>query len=84
METSKTIKKEVSMKTALCLSTLLILALTAQAAEDKSTSVKKSATGVCHSSESRFYAKLKHFTSYDSLKACLDSGGSLPGKKAQK
>lgn len=72
------------MKNALCLSTLMILALTAQAADNKSVSVKKSASGVCHSAESRFYAKLKNFTSFDSLKACLDSGGTLPGKKAKK
>jgi hypothetical protein len=72
------------MNKAFCLSTLLILSLSAQAAQSKSEPVKKSATGVCHSAESRFYGKLKNFTSYESLKACVDSGGHLPGKKAQK
>ena len=76
------------MNKSLCISALLLLAFNAQAADIKSNTnqagVKKSASGICHGSDSRFYAKLKHFTSYDSLKACLDSGGQMPGKKLKK
>lgn len=76
------------MKNTLCVFTLVVLSLNAQAADTKSTTnqtgVKKSASGICHESSSRFYAKLKHFTSYDSLKACLDSGGHQPAKTSKK
>jgi hypothetical protein len=65
----------------------LLFAFNAQAADLKPTAtkaaVKKSSTGVCHTAESRHHAKLKNFTPYDTLKACLDSGGHLPGKKAK-
>lgn len=72
------------MNKFLCVSALFILAMNANAADNKPGAVKKSASGVCHASESRFYAKLKHFTSYDSLKACIDSGGKMPGTKPKK
>jgi hypothetical protein len=72
------------MNKSLLISSLLMLAFTAQAADSKIGSVKKSASGICHESQSRFYAKLKHFTSYETLKACLDSGGQLAGRKLQK
>jgi hypothetical protein len=72
------------MNKSFLISSLLLLAFTAQAADSKPGPVKKSASGICHESQSRFYAKLKHFTSYDTLKACLDSGGHVAGKKAQK
>lgn len=64
----------------------LLLALSAQAADSKPGSnpaVKKSSTGLCHTNQSRHYAKLQNFTPYDSLKACLDSGGHQSKKKTK-
>ena len=40
--------------------------------------VKKSRTGICHGPSSRYYAQTLHFTAFDSLEACLSSGGRLP------
>lgn len=71
------------MKKSFCLVSLFLMTLSAQAVDTKTVpitpAVKKSATGVCHGSESRFYSKLKKFTPYDNIKACLDSGGHMPG-----
>ena len=41
-------------------------------------SVKKSNTGICHAEDSPWFTRTKNFTPYDSLKACLSSGGRLP------
>lgn len=48
--------------------------------------VKKSNSGICHSEDSPYYEKTKKFTPYDTLDACLSSGGTLPKgyKKANK
>jgi len=40
--------------------------------------VKKSRTGICHGPSSRYYAQTQHFTAFDSLEACVASGGRLP------
>jgi hypothetical protein len=40
--------------------------------------VKKSKSGICHDTSSRYYKQTKRFTAFDTLKACLDSGGRLP------
>lgn len=46
--------------------------------------IKKSKSGICHSSASAFYERTKRFTPFDTLEACLDSGGRLPkGMTAQ-
>lgn len=37
--------------------------------------VKKSRKGYCHTIQSNYYYKLKHFTAYSSLSRCLQSGG---------
>ncbi len=42
--------------------------------------VKKSNTGICHQKGTNFYNNTKNFTSFDSISACLDSGGRLPKK----
>ena len=42
--------------------------------------VKKSKSGICHDKSSPWYGRTKHFTPYDSLDACLKSGGRLPKK----
>jgi hypothetical protein len=40
--------------------------------------VKKSRSGICHAPESRYYGRTLNFVAYESLEACLASGGRLP------
>ncbi len=40
--------------------------------------VKKSSTGICHDRKSQYYASTKNFTAFQTMKACLDSGGRRP------
>ncbi|MDD5759886.1 MAG: thermonuclease family protein [Desulfobulbaceae bacterium] len=40
--------------------------------------VKKSNSGICHQRGTTYYNQTKNYTAYDSLKACLDSGGRMP------
>jgi len=42
--------------------------------------IKKSNSGICHNSKSKFYEKTKKFKPYKTMKECLDSGGRLPKK----
>jgi hypothetical protein len=42
------------------------------------TKIKKSNSGICHDTSSRWYKRTKRFTAFDSLKACIESGGRLP------
>lgn len=46
--------------------------------------VKKSKSGICHDSTSSYYSRTKSYTSYDSLQACIDSGGKLTKSKKSK
>lgn len=70
-----------------CAFVLTFVTFNAMAADPKVSAtgpaVKKSASGMCHERNSRFYNKVKKFTPYDNLKACVDSGGQLPAKKAK-
>ena len=40
--------------------------------------VKKSSSGICHARGTTYYNRTQTYTSYDSIQACLDSGGRLP------
>ena len=40
--------------------------------------VKKSKSGICHDTSSRWYGRTKHYKAFDSLEDCLQSGGRLP------
>ena len=40
--------------------------------------VKKSRSSICHEKGSRFYEQTNTYTPYNSLTACLKSGGRLP------
>lgn len=40
--------------------------------------IRKSNSGLCHPPPSSWYERTKNYQSYDSLDACLDSGGKLP------
>jgi micrococcal nuclease len=39
--------------------------------------VKKSKSGICHQKGSEYYDQTKNFTAYETLQACLDSGGRM-------
>ena len=40
--------------------------------------VKKSKSGICHVKGSTYYGRTKNYTPYDSMEACLKSGGRRP------
>lgn len=40
--------------------------------------IKKSNSGLCHPPQSNWYERTKNYQPYDSLDACLYSGGELP------
>ena len=68
------------MKHALIFTFALLFALPGFAAEP----VKKSSSGICHSTESSYYERVKKFTLYDNVTDCLSSGGRLPkGQSSQ-
>lgn len=41
--------------------------------------VKKSRSDICHGRNSQWYTQTIHFEPFNTMKACLDSGGRLPG-----
>jgi len=64
----KTIEKR------LCLALFMLIFAHAASAQ----LVKKSSSGLCHGSESRWYERTTQYTAFDSLDACLASNGRLP------
>lgn len=42
------------------------------------STIKKSNSGLCHPPQSSWYERTKNYQAYDSVDACLDSGGKLP------
>ncbi|MTI12322.1 HNH endonuclease family protein [Sansalvadorimonas verongulae] len=40
--------------------------------------IKQSSSGICHSTTSPYYERVKKFTAYSSLEECLNAGGRLP------
>ena len=40
--------------------------------------IKKTSSGICHPPTSSSYERTQNFSAYDSVKACLSSGGRLP------
>ncbi len=40
--------------------------------------VKKSESGICHVKGSTYYSRTKNYTPYQSLEACIKSGGRRP------
>jgi hypothetical protein len=44
--------------------------------------VKKSTSGICHDSLSPSYTNTKHFEAFETLDACIQSGGRLPKNRA--
>ena len=54
---------------------LMLVCAMALAAEPP---VKKSRSGICHPQGGTYYNRTKHYEPYDSMRACLDSGGRAP------
>ena len=46
--------------------------------QNKNPNVKKSTTGICHKKGSQYFKQTKNFISFDTIAACLESGGRLP------
>ena len=59
---------------------VLSLILISTSVFGQSEVVKKSKSGICHTSSSHYYNQTKHFTPYKTLDECLKSGGRLPRK----
>ena len=56
-----------------------VLAVTVGASTDAAAqAVKKSSSGICHCPGGQFYDRTTNFTEYETLEACLDSGGREP------
>jgi micrococcal nuclease len=45
---------------------------------DANGMIKQSSSGICHSPESAWYDRTTNFTPYETIEACLESGGRLP------
>ena len=43
--------------------------------------IKKSNSGLCHPPESAWYERTKSYTEFDSLQACLNSGGAAAQRR---
>lgn len=61
-----------------CILALLILLSPCAALAQHTVIVKKSSSGLCHDQQSPYFDRIRHFTAYDTLSACLQSGGHLP------
>jgi len=55
----------------------LVLSCAAVAQSSGAPAVKKSEQGICHARGSATYKRTKHFEPYDTMDACLASGGRL-------
>lgn len=64
-----------SFSSAFILLTLWLIASPSFAAQP---AVKLSNSGICHDESSAFYSRTKNYTVFDSIEACLSSGGRLP------
>ena len=64
-----------SFSSAIILLTLSLIASPSFAAQP---AVKLSKRGICHDESSAFYSRTKNYTVFDSIEACLSSGGRLP------
>ncbi len=47
-------------------------------ANDIDPVVKMSKSEICHAVDSSYYNRTKNFTSFETLKECVDAGGRLP------
>ncbi|TRX56705.1 HNH endonuclease family protein [Thalassomonas sp. M1454] len=56
---------------------MLVLCVLFSVESSAANVVKKSSSGICHDQQSSYYSRTKNFTPYNSVQACLDSGGRL-------
>ena len=56
--------------------TLVLLA----GCDSTSVPVKKSKTNICHKKGSKYYQQTKHFSTYNTIKECIESAGMFPKK----
>lgn len=61
---------------------ILALTLLTGFAPVAAETIKKTSSGICHPPESSYYERTRNFHAFDSLEACLASGGRLPRQLA--
>ncbi|MGD1524541.1 HNH endonuclease family protein [Vibrio owensii] len=71
------------MKRVIVLAGLMMLSGVAHSAKSD-PAIKKSLSGICHTVDSPYYTKTKNFTGYDTLSACVESGGRAIKPSAKK
>ena len=49
-----------------------------KAYDEENPPVKMSNSEICHAVDSSYYNRTKNFTSFETLKECIDAGGRLP------
>lgn len=62
---------------------LALLSVEAIAQQGTAPNVKKSRQGICHESGTVSYIQTIYFESYESLQACIDSGGRRVGAQTE-
>ena len=62
-------------------STIFIILFLLTSCDSASVPVKKSKTNICHKKGSKYYDQTKHFSAFNNIKDCIDSGGRLPKKR---
>ena len=77
-DNQKSLKKMKFIKRAGIAVVILLLIFGAGYLFNRNPPVKKSSTDICHAKGTDYYAKTKSFTAYNSVDACLQSGGRLP------
>lgn len=65
------------MRNLIAACALLALSSASLAQSSTAPAVKKSDQGICHERGSATYKRTKHFEPYDSMDACLASGGRV-------
>lgn len=72
-------KVQVCMAALLGLIVATVFAAVADTSEDAAEQpVKKSKSGICHCPGGQYYARTSNYATFDSIDACLDSGGRHP------
>lgn len=56
----------------------LLLGMAPAMANASGPPVKKSRSNICHAAGSTYYAQTKNYTPYQTMQACLNSGGRRP------
>ncbi|WP_425557053.1 HNH endonuclease family protein [Ferrimonas gelatinilytica] len=62
-------------------SVIFLLACIANSPATIAEEVKLSRSGICHDVHSSYYSRTQHFQPFQTLQACLDAGGRLPGNR---